>query len=152
MKLAGSEGEVDDIGDCGNKYGWTFFKKPGRYGIWVGLLVWTVGQDLVDFGFRGRGENWEVRVSGRKSRRSGRSQGEWQEVRGSGMSACKFSLNSVFVTSAFRYSCFDKIFETVMIVINGNDNYFHLLFCHEALIRRAVRQCYRNNSHINSGN
>ena len=91
-------------------------------------------------------------MSGRKSRRSGRSQGEWQEVRGSGMSACKFSLNSVFVTSAFRYSCFDKIFETVMIVINGNDNYFHLLFCHEALIRRAVRQCYRNNSHINSGN
>jgi len=97
-------------------------------------------------------------VSGRKSRRSGRSQGEWQEVtgvaevRGSGMSACKFSLNSVFVTSAFKYSCFDKIFETVMIVINGNDNYFHLLFCHEALVRRAVRQCYRNNSHINSGN
>ena len=32
MKLAGSEGEVDNIGDCGNKYGWTFFKKPGRYG------------------------------------------------------------------------------------------------------------------------
>jgi len=24
MKLAGSEGEVDNIGDCGNKYGWTF--------------------------------------------------------------------------------------------------------------------------------
>jgi len=29
MKLAGSEGEVDNIGDCGNKDGLTFFKKPG---------------------------------------------------------------------------------------------------------------------------
>ena len=29
MKLAGDEGEVDNIGDCGNKKGLTFFRNPG---------------------------------------------------------------------------------------------------------------------------
>jgi len=51
MKLAEDEGEVDNIGDCGKKNGWTFLQKPGGDGIRVGLLVWTVGQYLVDFGF-----------------------------------------------------------------------------------------------------
>jgi len=30
MKLTGDEAQVDNIGDCGNKKGWTFFKKPGE--------------------------------------------------------------------------------------------------------------------------
>ena len=29
MKLTGDEGKVDNIGDCGNKKGRIFFKKPG---------------------------------------------------------------------------------------------------------------------------
>jgi len=29
MKLTGDEGKVDNIGDCGNKKGQIFFKKPG---------------------------------------------------------------------------------------------------------------------------
>jgi len=33
MKLTGDEGEVDNINDCGNKYGRTFFEKPGGDGI-----------------------------------------------------------------------------------------------------------------------
>ena len=33
MKLAGDEGQVDNIDDCGNKHGWTFFEKPGGDGI-----------------------------------------------------------------------------------------------------------------------
>ena len=60
-----SEREVDNIGDCWNKYGWTFFEKPGGDGIWIRLLVCTVGQDLVYFGFWGRSENWEIRGSSR---------------------------------------------------------------------------------------
>ena len=57
VKLAGDEGKVDNIGDCGNKNWWA---------LWVTLLVWTVGQDLVDFGFWGRGEDWKIRGSGRR--------------------------------------------------------------------------------------
>jgi len=59
MKLAGSEWEVDNILVIVRTwaYGWTLFEKPGEDGIWVRLLVWTVGQDLVDFGFWGRSEN-----------------------------------------------------------------------------------------------
>ena len=60
-----SEREVDNIGDCWNKYGWTFFEKPGGDGIWIRLLVCTVGQDLVYFGFWGRSENWEISRSSR---------------------------------------------------------------------------------------
>ena len=63
------------IGDCCNKYEWTFFEKPGWNRIWVRLLVWTVGQDLYlgswtgSCGFRipgGMSENWEIRESGRR--------------------------------------------------------------------------------------
>jgi len=32
MKLAGNDRNVDSIGDCINKYGWTFFDKPGGDG------------------------------------------------------------------------------------------------------------------------
>ena len=42
-------------------WGLTLFKKPGGDWIWVRLLVWTVGQDLVDFGFWGKGEDREIK-------------------------------------------------------------------------------------------
>ena len=33
MKLAGDDGKVDSIGDCGNKNRWTFFQQLGGDGI-----------------------------------------------------------------------------------------------------------------------